>query len=177
MFRNQRLGESREDVLEYLSSRQADLRIFHSDLLVDKAHLLMLKEQNLISGEICAQILGAIDELMDEGPEALGPGEDVHEAIEAYILDKVGPEGGRIHTGRSRNDEVAACIRLSLREEMLSLMEGQTGLIQTILRLAAEHTQTLVPGFTHTQHAQPTTLAHHLLSHADAAARDLARLE
>jgi len=177
MFRNQRLGESREDVLEYLSSRQADLRIFHSDLLVDRAHLLMLKGQNLISGEICAQILGAIDELMDEGPEALGPGEDVHEAIEAYIRDKVGPEGGRIHTGRSRNDEVAACIRLSLREEMLSLMEGQTGLIQTILRLAAEHTQTLVPGFTHTQHAQPTTLAHHLLSHADAAARDLARLE
>ncbi len=177
MFRNQRLGESRQDVLEYLSSREADLRIFHSDLLVDKAHLLMLREQNLISGEICAKILAAIDELMDKGPEALGPGEDVHEAIEAYILEKVGPDGGRMHTGRSRNDEVAACIRLSLREEMLSLMEGQIGLIQTILRLAAEHTQTLVPGFTHTQHAQPTTLAHHLLSHADAASRDLARLE
>lgn len=177
MFRNQRLGESRQDVLEYLSSREADLRIFHSDLLVDKAHLLMLKEQNLISREICAKILAAIDELLDKGPEALGPGEDVHEAIEAYILEMVGPEGGRMHTGRSRNDEVAACIRLSLREEMLSLMEGQIGLIQTILRLAAEHTQTLVPGFTHTQHAQPTTLAHHLLSHADAASRDLARLE
>ncbi len=177
MFRDQRLGESREDVLEYLSSRQADLRIFQSDLLVDRAHLLMLQEQNLISGEICARILGAIDELMDEGPEALGPGEDVHEAIEAYILEKVGPEGGRMHTGRSRNDEVAACIRLSLREEMLSLMAKQIGLEKTLLRLAAEYTRTLVPGFTHTQHAQPTTLAHHLLSHADAAARDLARLE
>ena len=177
MFRDQRLGESREDVLEYLSSRQADLRIFQSDLLVDRAHLLMLQKQNLISGEICARILGAIDVLMDEGPEALGPGEDVHEAIEAYILEKVGPEGGRMHTGRSRNDEVATCIRLSLREEMLSLMAEQIGLEKTLLRLAAEHTETLIPGFTHTQHAQPTTLAHHLLSHADAAARDLARLE
>ena len=177
MFRDQRLGESREDVLEYLSSRQADLRIFHSDLLVDKAHLRMLKEQNLISGDICSRIMAAIDDLMDEGPQALGQGEDVHEAIEAYILQKVGPEGGRMHTGRSRNDEVAACIRLSLREEMLSLMAGRISLIQTILRLAAEHTESLVPGFTHTQHAQPTTLAHHLLSHADAAFRDLARLE
>ena len=163
--------------MEYLSSRQADLRIFQSDLLVDRAHLLMLRAQSLISKDICAKILSAIDELMDEGPEALGPGEDVHEAIEAYVLKKVGPEGGRMHTGRSRNDEVATCIRLSLREEMLSLMAEQIGLEKTLLRLAAEHTGTLIPGFTHTQHAQPTTLAHHLLSHADAAARDLARLE
>jgi len=177
MFRDQRLGKSRQDVVEYLSSRDADLRIFHSDLLVDRAHLLMLSEQNLISRDICYQIMAAIDDLMAEGPEALGPGEDVHEAIEAYILQKVGPEGGRMHTGRSRNDEVATCIRLSLREEMLSLMVWQIGLLKTMLRIAAEHTETVIPGFTHTQHAQPTTLAHHLLSHADAAARDLSRLE
>jgi len=164
-------------VLDYLSSRDADRRIFHSDLLVDKAHLLMLKEQNLISEEICSWIMAAIDDLMDDGPQALGPGEDVHEAIEAYILQKVGPEGGRMHTGRSRNDEVAACIRLSLREEMLSLMAGQIDLLKTMTGLAAEHTETVIPGFTHTQHAQPTTLAHHLLSHLDAAFRDLARLE
>jgi len=177
MFRDQRLGESRQDVLEYLSSREADRRIFHSDLLVDRAHLLMLREQDLISREICSRIMAAIDDLMDEGPQALGPGEDVHEAIEASILQKVGPEGGRMHTGRSRNDEVATCIRLSLREEMLSLMVGQLGLLKTMLRLAEENVESVIPGFTHTQHAQPTTLAHHLLSHADAAARDLARLE
>ncbi|MDD1737582.1 MAG: argininosuccinate lyase, partial [Methanothrix sp.] len=91
MFRDQRLGKSRQDVVEYLSSRDADLRIFHSDLLVDRAHLLMLREQNLISRDICSQIMAAIDDLMAEGPEAMGPGEDVHEAIEAYILQKVGP--------------------------------------------------------------------------------------
>lgn len=177
MFRDQRLGESRQDVLDYLSSREADLRIFHSDLLVDRAHLMMLKEQGLISEEVCRRIMAALDDLMDEGPQALGPGEDVHEAIEAYILEKAGPEGGRMHTGRSRNDEVATCIRLSLRQEMLGLMAGQLNLLRTLVRLAEKNTETIIPGFTHTQHAQPTTLAHHLLSHADAAARDLYRME
>ncbi|MCX6674291.1 MAG: argininosuccinate lyase [Methanothrix sp.] len=177
MFRDQRLGESRQDVLDYLSSREADERIFEADLLVDKAHLVMLREQGLISGEVCSRIMAALDDLMEAGSQALGAGEDVHEAIEAYVLARVGPEGGRMHTGRSRNDEVATCIRLALREEMLDLMQEQLSLVGTLVRLAEKHTETIIPGFTHTQHAQPTTLAHHLLAHADAAGRDLARLE
>jgi len=177
MFRDQRLGESRQDVLDYLSSRKADERIFEADLLVDKAHLVMLKEQGLISSEVCSKIMAALDDLMQAGSQSLGPGEDVHEAIEAHILGEVGPEGGRMHTGRSRNDEVATCIRLALRDEMLDLMAEQLSLIATLVRLAEKHTETIIPGFTHTQHAQPTTLAHHLLAHADAAGRDLNRLE
>ncbi len=177
MFRDQRLGESRQDVLDYLSSRKADERIFEADLLVDKAHLVMLKEQGLISSEVCSKIMAALDDLMQAGSQSLGAGEDVHEAIEAHILGEVGPEGGRMHTGRSRNDEVATCIRLALRDEMLDLMAEQLSLITTLVRLAEKHTETIIPGFTHTQHAQPTTLAHHLLAHADAAGRDQARLE
>jgi argininosuccinate lyase len=178
MFRDQRLGESRQDVLDYLSSRKADERIFLADLLVDKAHLVMLREQGLVSGEVCSKIMSALDDLIEEGSQLdLGAGEDVHEAIEAHILALVGPEGGRMHTARSRNDEVATCIRLALRDEMLDLMAEQLSLITTLVRLAEKHTETIIPGFTHTQHAQPTTLAHHLLAHADAAARDLARLE
>jgi argininosuccinate lyase len=177
MFRDQRLGESLQDVLDFLSSREADERIFLADLLVDKAHLAMLLQQGLVSCELCSKIMAALDDLMNEGPQALGAGEDVHEAIEAYVLGKVGPEGGRMHTARSRNDEVATCIRLSLRGEMLDLMAGQLSLISTLVRLAEKHTETIIPGFTHTQHAQPTTLAHHLLAHADAAARDLSRME
>jgi argininosuccinate lyase len=177
MFRDQRLGESRQDVLDYLSSREADERIFQADLLVDKAHLVMLREQGLISGEVCTRILAALDDLMEKGSQSLGSGEDVHEAIEAYVLACVGPEGGRMHTGRSRNDEVATCIRLALRSQMLDLMQEQLSLISTLVRLAEKHTETVIPGFTHTQHAQPTTLAHHLLAHADAAGRDLFRLE
>jgi argininosuccinate lyase len=137
----------------------------------------MLKEQGLISSEVCSKIMAALDDLMRAGSQALGAGEDVHEAIEAHILGEVGPEGGRMHTGRSRNDEVATCIRLALRDEMLDLMREQLSLIATLVRLAEKHTETIIPGFTHTQHAQPTTLAHHLLAHADAAGRDLARLE
>jgi argininosuccinate lyase len=177
MFRDQRLGESRQDVLDYLSSRKADERIFEADLLVDKAHLVMLKEQGLISSEVCSKIMAALDDLMQAGSQSLGLGEDVHEAIEAHILARVGPEGGRMHTGRSRNDEVATCIRLALRDEMLDLMREQLSLISALVRLAEKHTETIIPGFTHTQHAQPTTLAHHLLAHADAAGRDLNRLE
>lgn len=177
MFRDQRLGESRQDVLDYLSSREADERIFLADLLVDKAHLVMLRGQGLISGEVCSRIMAALDDLMEEGSHTLGAGEDVHEAIEAYILARVGPEGGRMHTGRSRNDEVATCIRLALRSQMLDLMQEQLSLISTLVRLAENHTETVIPGFTHTQHAQPTTLAHHLLAHADALGRDLSRLE
>jgi argininosuccinate lyase len=177
MFRDQRLGESQKDVQDYLSSREADERIFQADLLVDRAHLVMLREQGLISGEVCTRILAALDDLMKEGSQSLGAGEDVHEAIEAYVLARVGPEGGRMHTGRSRNDEVATCIRLALRSQMLNLMQEQLSLIRTLIRLAEKHTETVIPGFTHTQHAQPTTLAHHLLAHADAFARDLSRLE
>ncbi|MCK9441598.1 MAG: argininosuccinate lyase [Methanothrix sp.] len=177
MFRDQRLGECRQDVLDFLSSRKADERIFEADLLVDRAHLVMLREQGLISGEVCTRIMAALDDLMQAGSQSLGPGEDVHEAIEAYVLAFVGPEGGRMHTGRSRNDEVATCIRLALRAQMLDLMAEQLSLVKTLVRLAGKHIETIIPGFTHTQHAQPTTLAHHLLAHADAAGRDFYRLE
>jgi len=174
MFRDQRRGEISQDVLDYLSSRAADVRIFEADLLVDKAHLIMLQEQGLISLEICSKIIAALDGLKISD---LGEGEDVHEAIESYVLSRVGPEGGRMHTGRSRNDEVATCIRLALRSEMLDLMDELLSLVQTQVTLAEEHTDTIIPGFTHTQHAQPTTLAHHLLAHVDALLRDLERIE
>jgi argininosuccinate lyase len=173
MFRDQRLGKISEDVLDYLSSREADKRILQADLLVDRAHLIMLQEQGLISKDLCSRIIAALDALSESD---LGAGEDVHEAIEAFVISKVGPEGGRMHTGRSRNDEVATCIRLALREEMLSLMEEQLSLIQTMTTLAEKHTATMIPGFTHTQHAQPTVLAHHLLAHADAFLRDFSRI-
>ncbi|HPE52143.1 MAG TPA: argininosuccinate lyase, partial [Methanothrix soehngenii] len=175
MFRDQRLGEISEDILDYLSSRKADQRIFLADLLVDRAHLVMLKEMGQISEEVASKIIAALDEI-EEG-SALGAGEDVHEAIEAAVIALVGPEGGRMHTGRSRNDEVATCIRIALRDDLLDLMDGELSFIKTLVRLAANHRESVIPGFTHTQHAQPTTLAHHLLAHADAALRDLDRLK
>lgn len=81
-----------------------------------------------------------------------------------------------MHSGRSRNDEVATCIRIRLRDELLSLMEELSGLRSTLLERAAENTETLMPGFTHLQHAQPTTFAHHLVAHSDAIGRDIERI-
>lgn len=173
LLRDGRLGAASEDVLKFTSSRDADRRIFEADLLVDRAHLIMLKEQGLISSEVCSRIIEALDRLKESD---LGAGEDVHEAIEAHILGQVGSEGGRMHTGRSRNDEVATCIRLALRDEILGLMEELLSLIRTLVELAERNLDTVIPGFTHTQHAQPTTLAHHMLAHADAFLRDLGRI-
>ena len=174
LLRSGRLGNISKDVLDYISSKEADERIFEADLLVDRAHLIMLKEQGLISDEDCSRIIQALDGIQESD---LGEGEDVHEAIEALIISQVGDQGGRMHTGRSRNDEVATCIRLTLRDLMLDAMEELAALTKTIVQLAGKNTETIIPGYTHTQHAQPTTLAHHLLAHADAFIRDLERLK
>jgi argininosuccinate lyase len=181
MYRDQRLGKIPEDVLEFLSSKEADRRIFEADLLVDRAHLIMLKEQGLVSADACSQIINALDTLepddtLEEPDLRVGNEEDVHEAIEKQVIALAGQEGGRMHTGRSRNDEVAACIRVALRAQMLDLMDELLSLIKTLVELAGKNTETIIPGYTHTQHAQPTTLAHHLLAHADAYSRDLERL-
>ncbi|MCP1392136.1 MAG: argininosuccinate lyase [Methanothrix harundinacea] len=173
LLRGERLGEISEEVLEFISSREADRWICEADLLVDRAHLVMLKERCIFSHQESKEIVAG-REGIDE--DSLGEGEDVHEAIEAELISKVGAVGGRMHTGRSRNDEVATCIRIVLREEVLGLLTEVNDLAKALVERAAENADTIIPGFTHLQHAQPTTLAHHLLAHADAIFRDFERL-
>ncbi|HPE63486.1 MAG TPA: argininosuccinate lyase [Methanothrix sp.] len=173
LLRGERLGEISGEVLEFISSREADRWIYEADLLVDRAHLVMLKERGLIAPEEFREIVAGLDKI-DE--DSLGEGEDVHEAIEAELIAQVGAVGGRMHTGRSRNDEVATCIRIVLRDEILGLMAEVNDLCKALVKRAAENAESIIPGFTHLQHAQPTTLAHHLLAHADALLRDVDRL-
>jgi len=173
LLRGERLGEISGEVLEFISSREADWWIFEADLLVDRAHLVMLKEQGLITTEEFSEIVAGLDGIDEEN---LGEGEDVHEAIEAELISKIGAVGGRMHTGRSRNDEVATCIRIVLREEVLGLLTEVNALAKALVERAEEDADAIIPGFTHLQHAQPTTLAHHLLAHADALLRDFERL-
>lgn len=172
--------ESREEpeVLNYISSMDADRWIFESDLLVDKAHVIMLTEAGIITRDECTLILSALETIEHEGYEHLDHSyEDIHMSIEAKVIDTVGEDtGGRMHSARSRNDEVAACIRLALRDKLLALMHMTIGLRKTMLELAQGHKETVMPGFTHLQHAQPTTFAHHLIAHHDALARDSERL-
>ena len=160
----------------FLSSLAADERIFDADLAVDRAHVVMLAEQGIIGDDVAGEILSALAAVEAAGHGALPDGEDVHEAIETAVVDRVGPDGGRMHTARSRNDEVAACIRYRLRADLQDAAEATVALREALLDTAADHVDTVMPGYTHLQPAQPTTVAHYLLSYESAVARDTARL-
>ena len=160
----------------FLSSLAADERIFDADLAVDRAHVVMLAEQGIVGDSVAGEILAALDDVEAAGHGALPDGEDVHEAIETAVVDRVGPDGGKMHTARSRNDEVAACIRYRLREDLLDAVEATVALREALLDTAAAHVDTVMPGYTHLQPAQPTTVAHFLSSYESAVARDTARL-
>jgi argininosuccinate lyase len=160
----------------FLSSLAADERIFAADLAVDRAHVVMLAEQGIVDDENAGAILGALDDIEDAGHGDLPDGEDIHAAIETAVIERVGPAGGRMHTARSRNDEVATCIRYRLREDLLDAIETVIGAREQLLETAREHAETLMPGFTHLQYAQPTTVGHYLLSYERALARDTERL-
>ncbi|MHC1585724.1 MAG: argininosuccinate lyase [Candidatus Syntropharchaeia archaeon] len=176
VIRRARLSEPDPKVMEFLSSPDADRWIFNADILVDRAHVVMLCEKSIISKEEASKILEALSEI-EKNPPDLSFYEDVHSAIESTLIEKIGEDiGGKMHTARSRNDEVSACIRIALRDELLSIMEKLNDLRESLIKKAESHKRTILPGFTHLQHAQPTTLAHHLLAHAEAFSRDFTRL-
>ncbi|PSP94843.1 argininosuccinate lyase [Halobacteriales archaeon QS_1_68_44] len=161
---------------EFLSSLAADERLFDADLAVDRAHVVMLEEQGVIDADDAAAILEALDDVEAAGHGALPDGEDVHTAIETAVIERVGDRGGRMHTARSRNDEVAACIRYRLREDVLDLAEATVEARGVLAEAAAEGAETVMPGFTHLQPAQPTTVGHYLASYESALSRDTGRL-
>jgi len=155
----------------------ADERIFAADLAVDRAHVVMLAEQGVVDDESAGAILAALGEIEVAGFDALPEeAEDVHAAIETAVITRVGEAGGRMHTARSRNDEVATCIRHRLRADLLDAVEATVALREALLSAAAEHTEAVMPGYTHLQPAQPTTVAHWLCSYESAVSRDTARL-
>ncbi|MEF8799932.1 MAG: argininosuccinate lyase [Halolamina sp.] len=160
----------------FMSSLDADTRIFAADLAVDRAHVVMLARQGILGDADTEAILQALDSVERDGHAALPAGEDVHEAIESAVVARVGPAGGRMHTARSRNDEVATCIRYRFREDLLEAADATLTLRESLLEAAEAEANTVVPGFTHRQHAQPTTVGHLLSSYVGAVARDTERL-
>jgi argininosuccinate lyase len=180
-LRGGRLGDSRpSEVWDYLSSMEADRFIGMADVSVDIAHLLMLSRQEIIDQDSAKKIMTVLLKLHDDGlPDSVYDEkfEDVHAGIEAYIIDKIGIDsGGRLHMGRSRNDEVATCVRIRLREEILDLMSDIAILRSIFCGFAKDNTDIYMPGFTHLQHAQPTTVAHYLMNYEQAFKRDFERL-
>lgn len=160
----------------FLSSLSDDERIFAADLAVDRAHVVMLAEQDIISPDAAGTILDALADIESAGFDALPDGEDVHAAIETAVVDHAGTAGRQMHTARSRNDEVSTCIRYRLSRDLLDLLTAVLGLRQMLIETAETHTETVMPGYTHLQPAQPTTVGHWLCSYESAFQRDTTRL-
>jgi len=160
----------------FISSLAADSRIFAADLAVDRAHVVMLAEQEIIAAETAGEILAALDEIETAGHESLPEGEDVHAAIETAVIERIGEDGGRMHTARSRNDEVATCLRYRLRADLLDVLETIVDAREALLEMADTHADVVMPGYTHLQPAQPITVGFWLASYEQALARDTERL-
>lgn len=165
---------------EYTSSLEADKKIFESDIKCNFAHVLMLKNEKIIDDEVADKILEALTKLKDEGFDALTfdhSVEDIHMAIENYVTDMVGIGiAGFMHTAKSRNDQVATDIRLTLRGKIIEIQLNILEFIEGIVKLAEEHKETVTIGYTHLQHAQPITIAHNFMAYAQALKRDYQRL-
>ncbi len=179
-LREGRLGDGRPpEVWSYLSSREADVFIGEADILVDIAHLLMLERQEIIGTDPAGKIMAVLLDLYKGGlPESVFDEkyEDVHAGIEALLIEKTGIDtGGRLHMGRSRNDEVATCARVRLKEDLAEIMSGIIKAREILIEKAGENLESYMPGFTHLQHAQPTTLAHYLMNYEQALGRDFER--
>lgn len=159
--------ESTDDlVARFGQSIQTDLRFWQEDLIGSVAHARMLGETGTLTKEEAHQIIDALEKIHEEGPEALPPDvEDIHTAIEVRLAEKIGPLAGKLHTARSRNDQVATDARLFLHNALLVLLDEIKDLQRELLTQAKNHRKSLMPGFTHQQPAQPITLGFYLLAH------------
>lgn len=170
-----------EDAAEYTSSLDADKYIFDSDVKCNFAHVLMLKNEDIIDEEIADKILEALTKLREEGFEALNfdySVEDIHMAVENYVTNMVGQEvAGFMHTAKSRNDQVATDIRLALRSKIIEIQIAILDFIEGLVKLSEEHKETVTIGYTHLQHAQPITMAHNFMAYAQSLKRDYQRLD
>ncbi len=171
-----------ELALAYSESIDADSPMVAEDIWGSEAHALMLAKCGIIAEEDLREILRWLEHARQEWEAGrlvlLREREDVHMNVEHYLREQAGPElSGRLHTARSRNDQVVTDCRMTLRRRLLDVQEAVAELQRVLLDLAAQHTETVMPGYTHTQHAQPISVGFWLSGHAAAFARDQQRLE
>ncbi len=173
-------GGPAEELLAYTVSLPFDRRLAADDLLGSRAHVRGLVRAGILDGDEAAAVLGALDtveEELAEGTFAFQPSdEDIHTAVERRVTELAGPAGAKLHTGRSRNDQVATDLRLFTKRELAAVAGRVLDLQRTLLARAEAAGDEYLPGYTHLQRAQPVTLAHHLLAHGWALARDVDRL-
>lgn len=177
-----RFKEKTEKMVEnFTSSLSFDVRLWKYDIEGSMAHVTMLGRQKIIPGKDVELILRGLDEINKEIQEGkfrfYENLEDVHMNIEHALIKKIGPVGGKLHTARSRNDQVALDLRLFLRDEISAVLELIKKFHRTIVAVAEKHVDTIMPGYTHLQKAQPVLLAHHLLAYFEMLERDRERFE
>ena len=164
---------------EINTSIDVDRKLFRQDIAASRAHAQMLKEQGIISASDAQKILRGLDAVlaeMEAGTFVFKPAlEDIHMNVEARLAELIGPAAGRLHTARSRNDQVATDFRLWVRDTIDDLDAGLAEYQRALAETALTHAATVMPGFTHLQTAQPVTFGHHLLAYVEMAARDRGR--
>ena len=173
-------AETQKDVARYSESISFDKRLYKHDIAGSKAHVKMLAKQGIIPQSSADAIRAELDVILQKIESgdfkydiAL---EDIHMHIESVLISALGAEGARVHSGRSRNDQVALDIRLYLRDMIDELIAGLRTMQQALVAKAAEEKETIMPGFTHLQHAQVVLFAHHLLAYTEMFDRDAERL-
>lgn len=169
------------EVNAFNSSIAFDARMYKQDITGSIAHATMLGEQGIISVEDSKKIIDGLTEILSDIEcgklEFDSNAEDIHMFIEAELTKRIGDAGKRLHTSRSRNDQVALDIRLYLRDEISEIKALLKKLVKTLCDIASQHTDTIMPGYTHLQRAQPITFGHHLMAYAQMLLRDIDRLD
>ena len=172
--------ETNQLVHSFNESLSFDSRLFRQDIRGSIAHVTMLAKQGILTNTERDLILEGLNSILaDMESGALQPDlqyEDIHSFIEANLIERVGDVGKKLHTGRSRNDQVALDMKLYVRDEIPVLNTGIMNLMDTLETIMKENVHTYMPGFTHLQKAQPTTLAHHFGAYYEMFRRDLSRL-
>ncbi len=174
-------GDSSKELTNFSESVSFDKRLYKYDIAGSKAHSAMLAAAGIIPQQTAALIateLSAIQAKIDTGDFAFKAElEDIHMHIEQALIDKLGTEGARVHTARSRNDQVALDIRMYLMDENQTIVAMLQDMQRALVGQADANDRVIMPGFTHMQHAQPVLFAHHLLAYVEMFQRDIERLK
>lgn len=172
--------ETDELVYRFNASISFDKRLYAQDIKGSMAHVMMLAKQGILTEEEKTQIIGGLEGILKDVEtgvlEISEAYEDIHSFVEATLIERIGEAGKKLHTGRSRNDQVALDMKLYVRDEIVAEDHLLKELLGVLLGIMEEHTETFMPGFTHLQKAQPITLAHHMSAYFEMFKRDRQRL-
>lgn len=173
--------ETNQLVHNFNASLSFDQKFYVQDIKGSIAHITMLYKCNILTESEKDCIINGLNSILNDINQGIlsfdgAKEEDIHSFVEAHLIERIGEPGKKLHTGRSRNDQVALDMKLYTRDEVIALQECVKTLLESLHRLMKEHTETYMPGFTHLQKAQPITLAHHLGAYFEMFARDYSRL-